>query len=209
LTRGELLVAEDLNAQNVNLATTTAALAVGSLSVTGITLGSSALTANQYQNGYLMVVDGGGEGTYYKIREHDAGTASSADFTLQLFDPIEVASDANTEVSLVQNKYKNPQQSNTDQADVVVGVPNVLVPIGSTTTQYFWCQTKGYCPCFVVGTPAVGQAMMASATTAGQMDAQDIIEGTGTLNVEPVTGYMVTVGITGEVQVVDLQIQGL
>jgi hypothetical protein len=186
---------------DVNLATTTAALAVGSTSVTGITLGTAAITANQYAGAWLMVVDGGGEGTYYRIRSHDAGTASSADFTLQLYDPIRVASDANTEVTLLESKYRGLQQSNTDNADVVVCVPNVLVPAGNTTPQYFWGQTRGYCPAFVVGTPAVGSGLMVSDTTAGMLELR------AETDLDPAVAEMVTVGITGEVQVVNLKFE--
>lgn len=205
LTRGELLVAEDLAANHQNLATATGALSVGSNSVPAgnITLGATALTANQYADGELHVVDGGGEGTSYKIRSHDAGTSAGTDFTLDLYDSIVVASDADTEVTLVQNKYTNPQQSNTDNADVVLGVPNVAVPAGSTNAQYFWVQTQGYCPAFVVGTPAVGTNLMVSDTTAGMMELR------AETDLDATVAFMVTVGITGEVQVVDLQIQGL
>jgi len=200
LTRGEVIVNEEITVC-VNLPTTTSALVVGSTSVTGITLGTAAITENQFAEGWLMVVDGGGEGTYYRIKSHDAGTSASSDFTLQLWDPIVVASDANTEVSLLENKYRGLQQSNTDNADVVVGVANVTVPIGSTTPQYFWAQTKGYCPAFVVGTPAVGAGLMVSDTTAGMFELR------AESDLDPAVAEMVTVGITGEVQVVNMKIE--
>lgn len=213
IVAGELQVGVEIVANHQNLATNAAALVTGALEIPSgtITLGATALTANQYAEGTIMVVDGGGEGSYYKIRSHDAGTSGGTDFTVKLFSPIRGdAEDANTEVSFFKNLYDSPQQSNTDQADVAVGVANVDVGAGDTTPQYFWAQTQGLCACFVVGTPAVGSPMMISATTAGRMDIVDETStGTSAQNVGPVVGYMRSVGITGEVQAVELAIRGL
>ncbi|TFG64700.1 MAG: hypothetical protein E4H28_04935 [Gemmatimonadales bacterium] len=203
LTRGEVIVGAELVPNHQNLLTSTTSLVVGSNRVLSgtITLGATLMTANQYAEGWLFVVDGGAEGTYYRIRNHDAGSSGGTDFTLDLYDSITIASDANTEVSFVPNKYYGLQQSNIDNADVVVGVANVLVPVGSTTAQYFWAQVAGYCGVFVVGTPAVGAGLMVSDTTAGMLEER------AETDLDPAVAEMVTVGITGEVQVVNLKIE--
>ena len=74
---------------------------------------------------------------------------------------------------------------------------------GDTTTQYFWAQTQGYCGAFVSGTPAVGTPLMRSDTTAGLFEAR------GGADEEDAIANMVTVGITGEIQAVNLKIRGL
>lgn len=197
-TRGLVLVKNDLAANHQNLATATAGLTLGKKKMTDITLGATAVTANQYQ--YVMVVDGGGSGIVYRIADHPAADASATDFSIELYDEIAVAGDANTEVTLIQSVYADVQLAATDDADLVAGVPQVAIPAGNTTTQYAWLQTKGLGPCITDGTPAVNQAMVVSGTTAGRIIAQDIVEGTGTLNIETRVAFMNTVGIDGEDQ---------
>lgn len=198
-------------ANHQNLATTTASMAVGSTRiVTGaITVGATAMAENAYQDGYLGVVDGGGEGTLYKIREHSASAGSAADIEVILYDPIRVVSDANTEVTFHKNPYKDPVLSATTDVDTILGVTNVAVTTGATTPVGFWIQSQGLTAAFVTGTPAVGATVLRSTSTQGHMIVQDIVEGTATLDIAPVLGTMATVGINGEVQLVNLRIQGL
>lgn len=216
LTRGEPLVAasQDLNQQNLDM--TTAGLTIGQTVITGITAGGSAITANAFAEGFLMVVDGAGEATCYRIRDHSAFTASTADGSIVLYDPIQVASDADTQATLIYNKYANPEQSKALQGGPFIGVPLVTVPAGDTTTQYFWAQRVGYCPVFVEGTPKRGTSVKVSDTTAGRLkavrDSIEVVEShTGgarsvhALDTTPAVGQMVTDAIDGEVQVVDLQ----
>jgi hypothetical protein len=208
---GKTMSTAAIVANHQNLATTTTAWSVGQTVIPAgtITLGATALTENQYADGWLCVVDGQGEGTYYQIREHDAGTSAGTDFTIVLYDAIRVASDASTEVTFHKNTYTDPVLSAVTDIDTVLGVPNVAVTTGATTAVGFWVQSQGLCPCFVDGTPAVGQEMVRSVSVQGNMGAQDIVETTATLDVAPVLGNMATVGINGEVQLVNLKIRGL
>lgn len=216
LAAAEPLVSSSLNRATMSLATSTSALCVGATTITGITAGGNAITANVFADGYMMVVDGGGQGSYYRIRDHTAFTASTADGSVVLCEPIKVASDSSTEVTLIQNKYADPQQSNAFGGDPFIGVPNVEIPAGDTTTQYFWAQRLGYCPVFVDGTPPRGTSVMISGETGGRLAAvKDIIEvfesldGGGrsvhALDQTPVVGQMATDAIDGEIQIVDLQ----
>lgn len=208
LVRGEFCVNASLAANHMNLATTTACMTVGSNVVTGVTLGATAAARNLYEDGILAVVDGGGEGQCYRIREH-AAIASAGTGSFTLYDPIAVASDSSTEVSLLKDTFADIVVSVTDQADIPVGVPQVTVPAGSTDPQYFWVQTWGPAGVFVTGTPAVDTTMMVGTSTAGHLIALDETEGTATANVSNQVGEMMTVGINGEVQVVFLRVHGL
>lgn len=208
---GKTISTAAIVANHQNLATTTASLIVGSTKIASgaITLGATLATENQYQDGYLCVVDGGGEGTFYRIREHSAGTSAGSDISVVLYDPIRVVSDANTEVTFHKNPYRDPVLSAVTDVDTVLGVTNVAVTTGATTRVGFWVQSQGICPAFVDGTPAVGQEMVRSVSVQGNMVAQDIVETTATLDIAPVLANMATVGINGEVQVVNLKIRGL
>jgi hypothetical protein len=216
LARGEPLMADTITPTTHNLTTTTNCLGVGSTVITGITAGATAITANAFQNGYLMVVDGGGQGSYYKIRDHTAFTAATADGSVTLWNPIEVASDASTEVSLIKNKYADPQKTAGGMRRPFIGVPQAEVPAGNSSTQYFWAQRLGYCPVFVEGTPERGTPVTVSSRRQGRLAAAvDEIEvydkgGDGGLSLiplsqTPVVGQMASDAIDGEVQIVDLQ----
>ncbi len=216
LARGEPLMTDTITPTTHNLATSTNALGVGSNVITGITAGTTAITANAFQDGYMVVVDGGGQGTSYKIRDHTAFTAATADGSVTLWEPIVVASDSGTEVSFVKNKYADPQRTSGGMRRPFIGVPLVDVPAGDSTTQYFWAQRLGYCPVFVAGTPKRGTPVVVSPDRQGRLaSAVDAIEvwdkqGDGGRSVQPldqtpVVGQMVSDAIDGEVQIVDLQ----
>ena len=225
LVRGEPLVINPTY-DGRNLLTSTNALNVGMTAITGITA-YGAIAANAFAEGYMAVVNGGGEGNIYKIRDHTAFSASSADATVVLYDPIVVASDADTQVTLIAHKYANPQKSETMGANSFVGVPNVTVGDGSTTTQFFWAQRNGLCPTFIDGTPKSGISVMVSEQVDGRLASvtrelrveqsptgATTEKGSGytgggstfhRLDETPVVGQMATDAIDGEVQIVDLQ----
>ncbi len=213
LIRGEPLVAQPLDGTDQNLDITTNGLGIGQTRIVDITAGSVAIAANAYNEGFLAVLDGSGAGNSYAIKRSLAFTAGGSDGEIFLKEAIVVASDADTQVSFVKNKYANPRQSRTGLRDPFVGVPNVTVPDGSTTPQFFWAQRNGYCPAFVMGTPPRGASVVLSTRRYGRFaGAVEVIEVTETggrtvheLDHTPVVGQMVTAGINNEVQVVDLQ----
>jgi hypothetical protein len=217
LTRAEPLEAAALDYSTQSLAVTTSGLTVGQILIHGITAGGVAIAANAFNEGLMAVVDGGGEGNAYEIERSSAFTASTADGEIVLRDPIAVASDVNTEVSLIQNKYVDPVRAGgTFRDNSFIGVPNVAVPAGDSTAQYFWVQRTGYCPVFVEGIALKGTAVKVSTATAGRLralaaDAEvERAAEAGGMTVVPfettqVVGVMVTDAIDGEVQIVDLQ----
>ncbi len=216
LTRGEPLVTSNIRDDVQNLAITTTGLNVGQRNIVDITAGVAAIAANAFNEGFLCVVDGAGEGNSYVIEKSLAFTAASSDGEIFLKEPIVVASDANTEISLIANKYANPQRAISLLRNQFVGVPNVAVPAGDSTAQYFWVQRNGLCAVFGLGTPARGTSVVVSNREPGRLGAvKDTIEvldtaaGTGRsvhqLDQTPVIGQMVSDGINNEVQMIDLQ----
>jgi hypothetical protein len=216
LVRGEPLVAAELNYTTQNLDITTGGLCVGCNSIVDITAGGSAIAERAFDDGLMSVTDGGGEGNMYEIEETRAFTASTADGIVKLRESVVVASDADTQVTLLQNKYVDPQQSNSFGANSFIGVPNVAVPAGDTTKQFFWAQRVGYCSTFIEGTPRKGTDVIVSKDVDGRLtsvtecvNVQESLSG-GANHVVPfdttqVVGVMVTDAKDGEVQVVDLQ----
>lgn len=201
LTRGEVQVRVDPVAEHVDEVNDT--LVVGSKAVV-FTPAAAGGVADLYAEGYLVVNDGGGEGGYYKVRSHAAITASTA-FTVNLYDEVAVVSSAATNLTLVHNAYMNPQQSNVDQLDVVVGVPPTTIAAGDTTPQYGWLQTWGECPVLHDATvAALGEMAVVSETTAGAVT----VDATATtLPQMPIVGRMITLGVSTEYNPIDLMIR--
>ena len=207
LTRGQLLVRPDLVANHQNMATDQTLVSVGQTRIAAgaITPGATAVTADQYKEGYLVVTDGGAEGTVHKIRNNSAFTSGTADGTVDLYDSIQVAWDANTTVSFHANAYDTPQISNTDQQDVLAGVPPTTIPIGSTTTQYGWIQTWGECAVLCdEAVASIGQAVTIGSSVQGAIEEDDTAT---TVSQEPIVGYNIAALVDTEYQLVYLTIR--
>ena len=108
---------------------------------------AAATTANLYEGGYLTIEGGTGLGQMFKIKSNKAGGASVAvPCELTLYDPILVALDATSIITLTKNKYKDVV---VGAATTVVGSPIGVPLISITDNYYFWAQTRGYCPIVV------------------------------------------------------------
>ncbi len=154
---------------------TPAAASIGASTVT-VTLGATAVTANQYAGGYVMVTVTPGEGYKYLIASNPAADASAA-VVLTLSDPIQVAWTTSTRVDLVANPYNGVIVNPSTASSVAVGVSLDIVAAG----KYTWLQTGGIANVLMDGTGVVGTSMVASNATAGA--------------VEPATGVQAPVGI--------------
>jgi hypothetical protein len=206
LNVGQLYVRKEIatNHENCAVGAATSGTA-GSFVVSAITIGATALTENQYRDGYLVVTDGAGEGYVYVIESHAAFDASASTVSVRLYTPIVVSLTATSTVSFVSNQYDTPQIANTDQADVLVGVPAATITQStSALTYYGWIQTWGlaavWCDEAVGG---VGQALTIGTGTAGQVEEDDTAT---TVSQEPLVGYNVTPLVDTEYQAVFLTI---
>jgi len=141
-----------------------AAYAIGSKQIT-ITVGATAVTADQYKDGFLQVNDATGEGYQYRIESNTACDASGSTI-VQLADPIAVALVASTsEVSLIPNEYSGITHSATEE-NAPAGVAVCAIASGS----YGWVQTAGPALALMAGTPAVG-SMLTLGSVAGSLAA--------------------------------------
>jgi hypothetical protein len=148
LVMGQLMQAEAAVANHVDLVCPTAS-AVGDTTV-HLTLGATALVANDYKDGYFQITDGASEGMSYKIKSHPAADAS-ANVTVTLYDKLHaVVTNADSTVSLVKNPYQDVIQAPATVTGAAVGV----TPRAVTDNYWFWLQTKGTCNCLCSDTPA-------------------------------------------------------
>lgn len=153
------------NTAHQNLAPT-ANVAIGATSFT-VTLGASAVTANQYAGGVAVIADSTGEGYQYEISSHPAAE-SSATLTLTLADPVKVAFvSATSKVDLVANLYSGVIVNPTTATGTPIGVAVSAIP----ASGFGWIQTKGLTTLLADGAVTVGTGLVASNATAGAVEA--------------------------------------
>lgn len=152
--------------------------AIGATQIT-VTLGGTAVTANQYQGGYAVISAGTGLGQTLRIASHPAQTGGSSNVVLTLEDPLSVAiTSATSKVSLTLNPYGSQYGvalgthgvviSPTTSTGPTVGV--TIYPIPATTTSvlsYGYIQTRGPVACLNDANTAIGLDVMPSSGTAG------------------------------------------
>lgn len=146
--------------------TLSTAQAVGSTTV-AVPLGATAATLNQYSYGYLVVVSGTGKGQLVRIKGNTAA-ASSGTTTVTLFDPLFVALDTTSVVSLYVHPASSVVVSTTSSQFQIIGSTLLTVPI----SNYFWAQVQGIASVQNNGGIAANTGVVPSATTAGNVDAE-------------------------------------
>lgn len=155
--------------------------------VVRVTVGATAVLADQYKDGFLQVVLNAGVGTQYPILSNTACAASGkTELTLGMHLQQELS--ATTAVSLVANPNTGVVVA-PNGAVVPLGVPQIAVP----AKHYFWALFKGLGNVLVAGTPAIGQPVVPAAAVPGAVAAL----AAGTL-VSTVVGTMVGTGQDGE-----------
>ena len=171
LARGKINVAADVVGNHTNMSFASAP-AVNSTSVI-VTLGGTAATADQYQDGWLVVQDGGGEGRAYPIEGHGAQATTTGDlevFLKEKLDTLGIISESN--VDLIKNRYDGVVISAADQDDPVLGVNIVSI----TNAEYGWIQTWGPCSVLMDETLGVGSAVELGESTVGSVQTSDGVE---------------------------------
>lgn len=176
LVPGKLQQAGPEDTAHQNLAPT-ANGAIGDTSIT-VTLGASAVTANEYAEGWIIVTTSTGAGYQYQISSHPAADAS-ATLKINLTDPLQTTiASATSKIDMVLNPYSAVIVNPTTATSNPIGAAVYAIPAG----EYGWIQTKGVAPVLVDDqTVVVGTAIVASNQAAGAC--------------EPATGVQAPIGV--------------
>lgn len=161
------------NHQNLAVTAYTAYSANGNTPASFIaTLGATALTANQYQGGFVVVNSGPGIGQTLRIQSHPSALASSTLPSFVLEDAPNTALTTSSKVCLIPPHGANVILNPTTSTGALVGITLYPLPAGSAaggTTPSF-----GFVTCTGVASalsdaaiPAVGQSIAPSVVTAG------------------------------------------
>lgn len=190
LTQGATAVANHQNQTGVTYA-------AGTNQVT-FTVGATAVTAGQYQDGYFFVNTGTGFGQTSRIL-NNLSAVSSGSLTIKLKDALTQATTAaSSKFSLQPNPFNGltVASSSSPTAVLPTGVPAVAIP----ASNWGWFQVGGPCATLINGTPGVGVNVIPSATTSGAVDVA-----TGAIVQDPV-GYMLMTGVSTNYDMVFLTI---
>ena len=169
---GELLVTGDLY-QNSAVSTDFVSMAVPSAAAIGssevaVTLGGTAVTANQFDEGYLVVSASTGIGQQFQIESHTVQTSTTGTCTFTIAGTLAVALvAAASTVTVVRNPYVDVVKQPTTPTGNAVGVAQFAIASGS----FGWIQSGGIAACLSDSntTSADAKGLSPSTTTAGTM----------------------------------------
>jgi len=143
VSAGYLLVSKGRQANHQNLAASATA-SVGDTSVS-LTVGATALTADEYAGGYLASSDNSPEGEWYRIISHPASAGSEA-VAFKLERKLLTAVTTASEFALVRNPWHSPAVSQLI-AERAAGV--TVVDVDVSERPYTWLKTKGVAPVLI------------------------------------------------------------
>lgn len=157
-----------------------------------ITLAS--VTADQFAGGYLCTTDDTGEGFTYRIRGNNAtGDPASGDFRLELYDPLQVALDATTDIGIQGSLYANLEGATAATDVALAGVTVQTMDVSEQA--YGWILVQGVHTALQDGTIAIGDMCTLSDSVTG---AVQVAAGGGTamadLIAEELVGHCLIAG---------------
>ena len=139
--------------------------AIGAIEIS-ITIGTTTIAANDFDEGYLMVASGTGIGQSSKIVSHGTGTSGQT-VVFVIEDALKVAltTAGSSTLSVIKNPYDDVVIQATTPIAQTAGIASFIIPAG----EFGWLQTGGPAACLwdasVTAVDTLGVA--GSTTTAG------------------------------------------
>lgn len=157
------------------------AAAIGATSLS-LTNGTTTTTTDQFKYGLAVVSEGTGIGQQFIIQGNTVATSGAA-LTVTLEDPVRVALDTTSKITLQFNHWSGVIVSPTTRTGKTVGGAIFAIP----ANNFGWIQTGGMGSALSDATvAAVGEALSPSTTTAGCVTKQvTLLENIG---VAPILG---------------------
>lgn len=172
IATGKLCISPSVVSNHEDIAFASAG-AIGD-TVVSITLGATAVTANQYDGGYLLIVDDTGEGYTHLIEAHGTSSAGSEAINITITPGLQVATTTSTTVTLVPNQLSGVViAAGGTQTSIPVGV----TPIAMSASTYGWLQTGGWSTVLQSGTntPTAGEPVTIGEATNGSVSGRDAV----------------------------------
>ena len=193
-TKGHLVQGPPIDTAHDDTLQTSYGVSVGDKDDISIVV-TTAPTANQYADGYLIVNEGTtGIGQIYKIRKNSAASPTK----VWLYDAVITAILATDEVTLVKSRYLDvitcPASGN--MTGVPLGVPLITI----TDNYYFWAQTRGYCSIVTDDNLTIGDPVEPGGTDAGSCTAVSAYT-------MPIIGFVAYAAVAEDYAVIDLHLE--
>ena len=180
LVTGELLQ-EAAEVTNFRSMACQAAVAIGDTMIP-VTLGGTAVTANQFENGDLVVESSTGIGQAFKIVRHDVQTSTTGTCKFYVNRAVKIALTTSSQISVRKNAYDGViEYPVTTQTGRAVGIALYAM----TAAYYGWIQSGGDCyALFDTGTNTSNEvtSLSPSAAVAGS------VKPSGTIG-QPIIGF--------------------
>lgn len=171
LEQGKLMQSVVPTGNHTNISVASAA-AVGDREIT-VTLGATAVTEDEYADGYVWINDAAGEGAYYRIKSHPAANASaSLTLTLEEDDTVVKALTTSSEASLFRNPYREVIIHPSPATSRVAGAAVVDV----SADDFCWLQVSGLCAVLVDGALSIHEPVVPSNAVDGAVEAWAIAD---------------------------------
>jgi hypothetical protein len=167
LGAGLLCMAEIADADMDDMVTGTTV--VGDTVILMTSAGSKTYAANELAEGYFCYAAGTtGGGIAYKIKSHNA-TGATAEYTINLYDGLAIAGSSDAKATVGKNPWMDPViATQASQPGIPTGVPQMTVPAGDSTTQYYWSQTWGAAGVVAGSATVCGTELMNDTGTDGE-----------------------------------------
>ena len=198
LVPGNVLAAQVPLANHVDL--TGIATALGSTSTT-VVLGATAVTKDQYKDGFVSVSVAPGSGQTYSIGAHDA-VASSGTFIIPFQSGNVIRGAAITTTSrldLIPNPYKAVIQA---PVTTITSAPVGVAVSAPTSGQHCWVQVLGVASVLTSGTLIVGNRAVTPAGAAGAAGPETAVAANS--KIEITIGRVLRVAATTAWSTIDL-----
>lgn len=161
-------------------------------------------TADQFAGAYLNIHSGTGFGFIYRIRGNEATSARvTGNAHFELYDPIAVALDSNSEIAIVGSPYANLEgATTTDAVPAGVAVTNV------TASNYGWICTHGVTSVLqdvTIGT--IGKPVKLSSNTTAAVSCVADATSSTTQMTFPLLGHVLQAGTSAGYSVIFLQLE--
>jgi hypothetical protein len=159
---------------------------------------SSSILNGQLADGWLVVNKVTGLGHAYAIA-NNTWLVGDTVMSVELYEPIRIATDATTEITMRKNLYEGVIVNATTPTGLATGVPNIAIP----ASYYGWIQRKGPCAMTVDNGDTLTIGCMcggpATAAAAGMVGVCAVTE--------PYYGQVITIGAADETALIDLQLE--
>jgi len=175
--------------------------------------GIASTSTGVFNDGYLFVNDGTGEGQYVQIKKQggwSSDTTANCRSTVSFQDgsKLTAAVSSGSEVGFVKNPYDDIVVYPVSKTSIPLGV----TPRAVTANYYFWLQTWGPCPIKCEAAPTVGEALVPATATAGSVEdpssetASTKSSDLGPDYIKPRIGFCMESGAAGETGMVYLML---